>query len=70
VSSLEVSRGSIILDSIIARLLVDSRVIGLVAGLLVVGLLVAGLLVAGLPVASFCFLGNLLTLLFIPYIFL
>jgi hypothetical protein len=58
-SFLEVPRGSIILDSIIVRLLVDSRVVGLVVGLLVVGS----------SVVSFCFLGNLLALLFIPYIF-
>jgi hypothetical protein len=58
-SFLEVPRGSIIVNLIIARLLVDSRVVGLVVGLLVVGSLVV----------SFCFLGNLLTLLFIPYIF-
>jgi hypothetical protein len=45
--------------------LVDSRVIGLIAGSLVASLLVASLLMAGLLAASFCFLA-----LFAPYILL
>jgi hypothetical protein len=78
VSSLEVPRGSTILGSIIAKLLVDSRVIGLVVGSLVVsslvgsklvglviGSLVASLLVVSSLVVSFYFLA-----LFVPYILL
>jgi hypothetical protein len=63
VSSLKVSRGFIKLGSIMAGLSVDSRVVGLVVGLLVASLLVASSSVAGSLAVSFCFLA-----LFAPYI--
>jgi hypothetical protein len=67
-SSLKVSRGSIVLGLMMAGSSVDSRVVGLIVGSSVANLLIASSLVASPSVAgslavSFCFLA-----LFTPYI--
>jgi hypothetical protein len=77
-TSLELSRGSIILYLIIAGSLIDSRIVGSligsvvggssVAGSLVEGLSITGLLVADSSALSFGFLSILPILLFVLYI--